>query len=80
MHGANRLGGHGVASSTVFGGIAGGRMAAYIVGKNTPEVADAQAHAVIARVMAPFDRPRGEDVYILRDDLKALMWEKAGLV
>jgi succinate dehydrogenase/fumarate reductase flavoprotein subunit len=80
VHGANRLGGNGVACSTVFGGIAGDRMAAYIAGHNTPEVADAQVHAVIARIMAPFDRPSGEDVYILRDDLKALMWEKAGLV
>ena len=80
VHGANRLGGNGVACSTVFGGIAGDRMAAYIAGKNTPEVADAQVQAVIARIMAPFDRPRGEDVYILRDNLKALMWEKAGLV
>jgi succinate dehydrogenase/fumarate reductase flavoprotein subunit len=73
-------GGHSVACSTVFGGIAGDRMAAYIAGKKTPEVADAQVHAVIARIMAPFDRPSGEDVYILRDDLKALMREKAGLV
>jgi fumarate reductase flavoprotein subunit len=80
MHGANRLGGNDVACSTVFGGIPGDRMAAYIAGKNTPEVADAQVHAVIARIMVPFDRPSGEDVYILRDDLKALMWEKAGLV
>src|SRR5262245_9922012 len=80
VHGANRLGGNGVACSTVFGGIAGDRMAAYITGKNTPEIADAQVHAVIARVMAPFDCPSSEDVYILRDDLKALMWEKAGLV
>ena len=33
VHGANRLGGNGVACSTVFGGIAGDRMAAYIGGK-----------------------------------------------
>jgi fumarate reductase flavoprotein subunit len=80
VHGANRLGGNGVACSTVFGGIAGDRMAAYIAGKRTPEVADAQVEAVIARIMAPFDRPSREDVYILRDELKALMWDKAGLV
>jgi fumarate reductase flavoprotein subunit len=80
VHGANRLGGNGVACSTVFGGIAGDHMAAYVEGKKMPEVTDAQVHAVIARIMAPFDRPSGEDVYSLRDDLKALMWEKAGLV
>ena len=34
VHGANRLGGNGVACSTVFGGIAGARMAAYIARKD----------------------------------------------
>jgi succinate dehydrogenase/fumarate reductase flavoprotein subunit len=80
VHGANRLGGNGVACSTVFGGIAGDSMAAYIAGRSLPEVADAQMRAVIARIMAPFDCPGGEDVYILRDELKTLMWEKTGLV
>ena len=80
VHGANRLGGNGVACSTVFGGIAGDRMAEYIDGKDVPEVSDAQVQAVISRVMAPFDRASGEDVYVLRDELRALMWEKAGLV
>jgi succinate dehydrogenase/fumarate reductase flavoprotein subunit len=80
VHGANRLGGNGVACSTVFGGIAGDRMAAHTGAKSTPEVSDSQVQAVIARIMAPFDRPSGEDVYNLRDDLQALMWEKAGLV
>jgi fumarate reductase flavoprotein subunit len=80
VHGANRLGGNGVACSTVFGGIAGDRMAAYIAEKRAPEVDDMHVQAVIARIMAPFDRPSREDVYILRDELKALMWDKAGLV
>jgi succinate dehydrogenase/fumarate reductase flavoprotein subunit len=80
VHGANRLGGNGVACSTVFGGIAGDSMAAYIAEKSTPEVADAQVYAVIASIMAPFDRPSGEDIFILRDELKELMWEKVGLV
>jgi succinate dehydrogenase / fumarate reductase flavoprotein subunit/fumarate reductase flavoprotein subunit len=80
VHGANRLGGNGVACSTVFGGIAGDHMAAYVAGKALPEIDDAQVQAVIASVMVPFDRSRGEDVYNLRDELKTLMWEKAGLV
>ena len=79
VHGANRLGGNSVACSTVFGGIAGDHMAAYIAGKMRRR-STTQVHAVIARSMAPFDRPSGEDVYSLRDILKALMWEKAGLV
>jgi succinate dehydrogenase/fumarate reductase flavoprotein subunit len=80
VHGANRLGGNGVACSTVFGGIAGDRMASYIEGKSVPEVSEARVRAAIARVLAPFDRPGGEDVYPLRDELKTLMWERAGLV
>jgi succinate dehydrogenase/fumarate reductase flavoprotein subunit len=80
VHGANRLGGNGVACSTVFGGIAGDSMAAYIEGRGLPAVSEARTRAVIARVMAPFDRSDGEDVYILRDELQTLMWEKAGLV
>ncbi len=80
VHGANRLGGNGVACSTVFGGIAGDHMATYIEGRSIPEVAAAQIYAVLDRIMAPFDGPSGEDVYVLLDELKALMWEKAGLV
>jgi succinate dehydrogenase/fumarate reductase flavoprotein subunit len=64
----------------VFGGIAGDRMASYIDGKSVPDVSEASVRAAIARVLAPFDGPSGEDVYLIRDELKTLMWEKAGLV
>jgi fumarate reductase flavoprotein subunit len=80
VHGANRLGGNGVACSTVFGGIAGDRMASYIDGRRLAGVSEAQVRAAIARVMAPFDRSSGDGIYVLRDELRTLMWEKAGLV
>ena len=80
VHGANRLGGNGVACSTVFGGIAGDRMAAYIDGKSVPQISEAQVRAAVARGLAPFDCTGGEDVYLLRDELMTLMWERAGLV
>lgn len=80
VHGANRLGGNGVACSTVFGGIAGESMAAYIDGKPLPAFSERQVREAITRAMAPFDRSSGEDVYALRDELLTLMWEKAGLV
>jgi succinate dehydrogenase flavoprotein subunit len=80
VHEANRLGGNGMACSTVFGGIAGERVATYIEGKCWPGIAETQMRAAIVRSMTPFDRPRGEEVYVLRDGLKALMWDKAGLV
>jgi succinate dehydrogenase/fumarate reductase flavoprotein subunit len=80
VHGANRLGGNGVACSTVFGGIAGDSMAAYIAGIDLPEISAADVQAQIARVLSPLGRPQGEDVYMLRDALTTLMWEQAGLV
>ncbi len=80
VHGANRLGGNGVGCSTVFGGIAGDNLAAYIMGKELPAVSEAEIQAQMRRVLAPFERAQGEDVYVLRDELKTLMWEQAGLV
>jgi succinate dehydrogenase / fumarate reductase flavoprotein subunit/fumarate reductase flavoprotein subunit len=80
VHGANRLGGNGVACSTVFGGVAGDHMAAYIADCEAPTASMPQARDVVARVMAPFASSGGEDVYVLRDELKALMWEQVGLV
>ena len=45
VHGANRLGGNGVANSTVFGGIAGDTMAAYVRREGVLREADASAIA-----------------------------------
>ncbi len=80
VHGANRLGGNGVACSTVFGGIAGESMAAYIEGKELLDVDQTELREVVARALSPLARSSGEDVYELRDELKVLMWEQAGLV
>src|SRR5712672_641386 len=43
VHGANRLGGNGVANSTVFGGIAGDAMAAWVAREGSFRVSDARA-------------------------------------
>jgi len=80
VHGANRLGGNGVGCSTVFGGIAGDSLAAYITGQELPPIAAAETQAHLTRVLSPFEHSQGEDVYVLRDELKTLMWEQAGLV
>jgi succinate dehydrogenase / fumarate reductase flavoprotein subunit/fumarate reductase flavoprotein subunit len=80
-HGANRLGGNGVAESTVFGALAGetaAREAAAI-----PEVAlDAAAVAEAERqALEPLGRDgAGEDPFQVRARLEALMWEQGGLV
>src|SRR5215468_9744676 len=55
VHGANRLGGNGVANSTVFGGIAGEKMAAWLVENQEWRAPDVTAaERAIAASEAPF--------------------------
>jgi fumarate reductase flavoprotein subunit len=80
MHGANRLGGNGVANSTVFGGIAGDVMPGWI-GANPgyrPPDEDVLA-SEIARAVHPLTRKPG-DLNGLRDRLLDLMWDDVGVV
>ncbi|MGN6748236.1 MAG: L-aspartate oxidase [Xanthobacteraceae bacterium] len=80
MHGANRLGGNGVANSTVFGGIAGDVMPRWIAqnpGHRPPDL-DLLASEV-ARAEYPFSRPAG-DVNALREQLLDAMWDDVGVV
>ena len=81
MHGANRLGGNGVANSTVFGGIAGEEMAAFIAtaGKAWREPDMAAAEAEIARAEHPLSRRAG-DLNGLRERLMDLMWDDVGVI
>ncbi|WP_372619963.1 L-aspartate oxidase [Falsiroseomonas sp.] len=80
VHGANRLGGNGVANSTVFGGIAGDSMAAWVPREGAIEEPDQAAlDAALALVHAPFAKP-ATSLSPIRDALHALMWEKAGIL
>jgi len=80
MHGANRLGGNGVANSTVFGGIAGDVMPRWIAdnpGHRAPDL-DLLAFEA-ARAEYPFSRPAG-NVNALREELLDAMWHHVGVV
>ncbi|MFN6252485.1 MAG: L-aspartate oxidase [Acetobacteraceae bacterium] len=80
VHGANRLGGNGVANSTVFGGIAGDTMAAWVPREGALVEPDATAlDAAIAALEAPFARP-ARNLSPLRDALQEMMWDKAGIL
>ncbi len=80
MHGANRLGGNGVANSTVFGGIAGDAMPRWIAanpGHRTPDE-DVLA-AEFSRALHPFAQRPG-DLNALRERLLDLMWDDVGVI
>ena len=80
VHGANRLGGNGVANSTVFGAIAGDSMAARVQGQGAHANPDEAAiEAAVERCRAPFGQPPG-DLEDIRDRLAGVMWDDAGIV
>jgi fumarate reductase flavoprotein subunit len=81
MHGANRLGGNGVANSTVFGGIAGDVMPRWIATKK-PGHRPPDAHALdaeLTRALHPFAHKPG-DLNALREGLLDAMWDDVGVV
>jgi fumarate reductase flavoprotein subunit len=83
VHGANRLGGNGVANSTVFGGVAGESMAAWLKeerGFRTPD--KGAIDAAVARCEQPL-RGKGAlhgSLEPLREGLFDLMWDKVGII
>jgi succinate dehydrogenase / fumarate reductase flavoprotein subunit/fumarate reductase flavoprotein subunit len=86
VHGANRLGGNGVADSIVFGARAGDAMTAYISTLHDGLVASAtgslsaQVHEICTRWSQPLQRSTGENPFHLRDRLERTMWIKVGVV
>ena len=80
VHGANRLGGNGVAESTVFGGLAGDVMADWVVGRPLPQIAASSVDAATAATTAPLERSEGESLYALQTRLRQVMWEHVGLI
>jgi succinate dehydrogenase flavoprotein subunit len=80
VHGANRLGGNGVANSTVFGGIAGETMARDLARGLSFRAADEDAINVeCARGAEPFGKKLG-DINRIRESLLDLMWDDVGIV
>jgi fumarate reductase flavoprotein subunit len=80
VHGANRLGGNGVANSTVYGGIAGETMAGWIAGHGGHRAPDEDVlGAELARAELPF-ASKGGDLNRLRESLLDAMWEDVGVI
>ena len=80
VHGANRLGGNGVANSTVFGGIAGEAMAAWVAREGQLRDPDRRMiDAAIGEHEKPFAQKPG-DLGAIREELYACMWEDVGIL
>jgi fumarate reductase flavoprotein subunit len=80
VHGANRLGGNGVANSTVYGGIAGDRIAAWLARDGAHCAPNEEAiRAAIARACHPLGRKPG-NLAELREQLYDVMWDDVGIV
>ena len=80
VHGANRLGGNGVANSTVFGAVAGDTMAAWVRDEGVLAEPDPAAlDAAIARCEPPAASTHG-GLESLRERLYGVMWDKVGVI
>ena len=80
VHGANRLGGNGVANSTVYGGIAGDAMAAWVRNDGHWELPDeSMIQHQISLHDEPFQRKHGS-TQPLREALYDTMWQDAGIL
>ena len=80
VHGANRLGGNGVANSTVFGGIAGAAMAAWTRQEGVHRATDQNTiAAAVERCTRPFGAKPG-GIEAIRDALSQTMWDDVGIV
>jgi fumarate reductase flavoprotein subunit len=79
-HGSNRLGGNGVANSTVYGGIAGDVMAGDIAAMPALREPDEDVlNAEIARAIYPLQQ-KPDLVLPLRKDLQEVMWDEVGVM
>jgi len=80
VHGANRLGGNGVANSTVFGGIAGDVMGEWVGREGVLVEPDhEQIQSALELMDTPF-KAEGGDLPALRQRLLNVMWEDAGII
>ena len=80
VHGANRLGGNGVANSTVFGGIAGERMAAWVIENGQWHTHD---EAAVQHSVEQHLQPLGkawQSLEPVREALFDCMWNDVGIL
>ncbi len=79
VHGANRLGGNGVANSTVYGAVAGDVMAAWIGQEGFREPDMASVEKAVRACEPRLSKGHGS-LEPLRERLYDVMWEKVGII
>jgi fumarate reductase flavoprotein subunit len=79
VHGANRLGGNGVANSTVFGAVAGDVMADWVKGASLSEFDASIVESAKARCESPF-KAKMTSLEPIRERLYEVMWQKVGII
>jgi fumarate reductase flavoprotein subunit len=80
VHGANRLGGNGVANSTVFGGVAGETMAAWVRREGALREPDQAAIVAAVARCEPKAAAQQGSLEPLRERLYDLMWQRVGII
>ncbi len=81
VHGANRLGGNSLLETIVFGKIAGENAKRYAESVNfaAPEIVEKETENEGKRIAELLNRKEGEIFFKIRDELKTVMDEKAGI-
>jgi fumarate reductase flavoprotein subunit len=80
VHGANRLGGNGVANSTVYGGVAGDAMAAWVAREGAFRDPDRDLIDRAVQACEPAAGKAHGPLEPLRERLYEVMWDKVGII
>ncbi len=80
VHGANRLGGNGVAESTVYGARAGDTAAGIAPDRSWRTPGAAEVTASFTRALGPLERQNGPLPFPITRELKDTMWTCCGVV
>jgi succinate dehydrogenase / fumarate reductase flavoprotein subunit len=80
LHGANRLGGNSLSDLIVFGKRAGEFAAQWARKQPSAAPNNAQVEAAATTALAPFDRPSGENPFVVQHTLQDMMQDNVGIV
>jgi succinate dehydrogenase / fumarate reductase flavoprotein subunit len=80
MHGSNRLGGNSLSDLVVFGRIAGLYAAKYAKDAAAPAMDDGEIDFATKEALAPFNREKGENPFLLHEELKDVMQVHVGII